>query len=359
MNYIEYKEIVKETVLNEYPTYYQDKILRMLKEEKLVFNDKRSVNKLNLLDITSYNKTYDKMRCVIDKLDKAVKKIEWFEFNRAYRYSVIFKINNYSDNMLDELFEKKWIKIFSEDISERDVVKTSAYAPTCLIEEIKTKFKFSFELANKSEPYKSIKYTVLAIIHKDINILEIRLDTASYNYRDSEVFYKEKIKSVKSWFYGAFKDEITIENIDLEPVVKYMKLEKFDEVTIVALKMRRDGMVAYLDSASNEELMIPILGELKDLLNKEEDKFNKNKYTKEIKIMLDNFILKVEEMSELPQVSILWDKKKVKVTLTHEYNKEKYSLFRYSDELGEEEMMDYVTKYIIDCKRELDEKCDN
>lgn len=365
MSINEYKEIIKETTLHDYPTYYQDKILRGLKEKKIIFNDKRFKNEENLLDVTEYIKSDKKLEYIIKNLDRAIKEIEIFEYDRAYRYCSIFSISNYSDELLSNLKKSKKVNEFSDDINNIDDIKSVAMNPTYRMSNEKTIFKFSFLLENKDNN-KRIKYPVLAIIHKDVNALEIRLDTVQFAYRNNETFYKDKIDDVVAWIksilnLGILKEEnkVKIENINFETVVKYMRAEKIDEVTIVALRMRREGMMAYLDSSANEDLMIPILGELKGLLVKEEDIFNKNEQTIDIKNILTKFIKEIEETSSLPSVKVLWGDKKIKVLLTHEYQKGEYTLFKYSDELGDGEMMDYVTRYVIGCKREVDEQFDN
>ncbi|MDU1053457.1 hypothetical protein [Clostridium baratii] len=362
MNINEYKEIVKETALNEYPSYYQDKIIKSLKEKELVFNDKRSKNKKKLLDISSAEKSKDKLRIILDNLPVGVKEIEKFEYDRAYRYCALFSIYNYSDSLLDDLKKLDYIKEFSDNVNEFDTIKFTAMKPTYKIDSEKTILKFSFLLKNKEDNTKSIKYTVLAIIYKQIDVLEIRLDTIHFVYKEKEEFYNDKIHSVLAWLDSVLNLKIKngkrvhIRNIDFEPTVKYMKSQKTDDVTIVALKMRRDGMMAYLDASSNEDLTIPILGELKKLLTKNECVFNRNKDTKEINELLDTFIKEIEETSSLPSVKILWREKKIKVLLTHNYRGEKYTLFKYSDELSDKEMMGYVTRYLIECKKELDEE---
>lgn len=365
MNIEEYKKIIKETTLIEYPTYYQYKLIKDLKDKELIYNDRRYKNEKNLLDVTQYDKASEKLNYIIDSLEGGIKAIENFEYTRGYRYCTLFSINNYSDELLEDLKEGNRIIEYSEDNATIDEVVSIAKNPTYKVCDDKTILKFSFLLTNKEKKEKRIKYPVLAIIHKEINALEIRLDTVQFEYRTNETFYKDKINAVLAWLkslltLGKEKDQcIQIGNINFEAVVKFMRAQKTDEVTIVALKMRREGMVAYLDAAANEDLTIPILGELKKVLNENEELFNRTNDTLIIKRLMSELIEDIEETSSLPSVKVLWGDKKIKVLLTHEYQKEEYTLFKYSDELGDEEMMNYVTKYIINCKRELDEDWDN
>lgn len=365
MNIGEYKKILKETTIVEYPAYYQHKLIKFLKDEKIIYNDRRYKKEDDLFDVTQYDKASEKLSYIIDELDGGIKAIENFEYSRGYRYCTLFSINNYSDELLEGLKKENRIIEYSEDNATIDQVASIAKNPTYKVCDDKTILKFSFLLTNKEKKEKRIKYPVLAIIHKEINTLEIRLDTVQFEYRTNETFYKDKVNDVLAWLKNLLtldkeKNQcIQIGNINFQAVVKFMRAQKTDEVTIVALKMRREGMVAYLDAAANEDLTIPILGELKKVLNKNEKLFSSTKETLLIKKLMWEFIEEIEETSSLPSVKVLWGDKKIKVLLTHEYQKEEYTLFKYSDELGNEEMMNYVTKYIINCKRELDEEFDN
>ena len=353
MNLNDYKQILKETILNEYPIYYISKIIKSLEKNNLIFNDKRKNNKKKLPDISNISDKRKKLDSLFNKLDCLIKEIEDFEYTRAYRYCAIFKINKLDNkNIIKKLNSISAINMYKKVDNFNDILSPFAINPTCKYDDNIIYFKFNFELNDKEN--KKIKYPVLAVIHRKLSILEIRLDTVSFKYKDSENFYKDKIRSVKAWFSSILNLNLT--NIDFQAVIKYMKDYKDKDVSIVALKMRRDGMMAYLDSSSNEYLMIPILGELKNFMKDKDNLFNSNKETKSLQEELNNFIYEIEETSDLPSVKILWDDRKIRLLATHGYKEEDYTLFKYSDELGDEEKMMYVTKYFVQCERELTKK---
>lgn len=218
------------------------------------------------------------------------------------------------------------------------------------IENSKIIFKFNFYLTSKDDKDDKIKYPVLVVLDKQEKIVEIRLDSVKFKYKDKEKFYKENIDKVKAWIESILK--INVETIDFQAISKYIKENKSDEVIITALKMRRNGTMAVLDSASNEFLTIPILGELKELLKENDEMFLKNEDTKGIKNILDKFIKNIEETSELPSVKILWHEKKIKIVVLEAYKDSDYSLLKLLDELKDGECMDYVTEYLIKCEKE-------
>lgn len=354
MNSMEHKSILIETT-KEYPAYYRDKILKKLKGKGLIFNDKRSKNEKALLDVSNMNDSFEKLKYIIENLENSISEVEEFEYERAYRYCSIFTISNYSDSILERLDTNGQIRKFAEN---NDYLSVNGIYPTYKVETNKTILKFSFLYKSKDGNDTRIKYPVLAIIHKDLNILEIRFDTIPFSYKSSESFYMKVIGNVKSWITSVLnlgisesEKEVTVDDINFQAVVKYMRDEKIDEVTIVALKMRRNGMVAYLDASANEELTIPILGELKELLKNNRELLDT---CPDIRNLLYGFINKIEDTSDLPSVKILWHEKKVKVLLTHNYQGETYTLFKYYDELNDTEMMNYVTEYLISCKKEND-----
>ncbi|NFM30695.1 hypothetical protein FDC02_05170 [Clostridium botulinum] len=353
MDLNEYKNILEETILNEYPVYFQKSIIQMLEERKIVFNDKRRKNNENLLDLTRYTKEKEKLKAVFNETNNIVKCCEYFEYIRAYRYCAIFRMKNFDKNIINDLIKSKKVIQVNEDIDYNDILEIVAYKPTYKQDENYIYLKFNFVLNNREDNFKKIKYPVLVIINKDMNIFEIRLDTISFKYKDNENFYKDKIGKVNAWVVSYLKCQVL--NIDFQAITRYMKNEKKDDVTIVALKMKRDGTIAFLDSASNDEMIIPILGELKNIVSLNKELFNKTTDTIKIKTIIEDFISEVEETSDLPSVKILWHKEKIKLLAMHGYKEEDYSLFKYSDELGDKERMDYVTKYFIECEKQARE----
>ncbi len=195
-----------------------------------------------------------------------------------------------------------------------------------------------------------MKYPVLVILDKERKILEIRLDSVKFKYKNKEKFYKETIDKIKAWIVSMLN--INIETIDFQAISKYIKENKSNEVIITALKMKRNGTMALLDSASNEFLTIPILGELKELLKENNEMFFKSEDTENIKNILDKFIKNIEETSELPSVKILWYERKIKIVVLEAYKDSDYSLLKFLDELKDGECMNYVTEYLIKCEEE-------
>lgn len=340
------KKLLQKTVLEEYPVYMQMDLLKFLEKEKMIHKNSKKKNLENLLDITEITTVNKRLEFIFGKLNNIYKKCEEFEYLRAYRYFAIFKFDEIEEDIIDELLNNKSIIKYGEE----EFISFTAQNPTVKIDNDKVIFKFSFYLRSKDDENDKMKYPVLVILDKEEKTLEIRLDSVKFKYKNKEKFYKETIDKVKAWLKSMLR--INMEVIDFQAVSKYVKENKSNEVIITALKMKRNGTMAVLDSASNEFLTIPILGELKELLLKNNEIFLKNKETKEIKSILDKFIKNIEETSELPSVKMLWYEKKIRIIVLESYKDSDYSLLKFLDELKDGECMDYVTKYLVKCEKE-------
>lgn len=224
------KILLQKTILEEYPVYMQMDLLNFLEKEKIIHKDSRKKNSENLLDITEIPTVKKRLEFIFEKLNNIYKKCEEFEYLRAYRYFTIFKFNKMKDDIIDELLKNKSIIKHGED----EFISFTAQKPTVKIENSKIIFKFNFYLTSKDDKNDKIKYPVLAILDKQENILEIRLDSVKFKYKDKEKFYKETIDKVKAWIESIFK--INVETIDFQAISKYIKENKSNEVIITFSK---------------------------------------------------------------------------------------------------------------------------
>lgn len=181
-------------------------------------------------------------------------------------------------------------------------------------------------------------------------ILEIRFDRVGIAYKNSYTYYKDRIFEILNFLQHNIGLEI--EDIDFKAVVEYMK-EK-DDITIIAQRMTRNGTTAYLEAYEDASIM-PILGELDNLIVEHEQLFEINEHTKKIKKMLQDFKKEIEMKSDMPMVKIRMDESGIKFGITHNYKDTNFSLFMlYGELIGEKELMSNVKEYLMRCCRELD-----
>ncbi|SHH90555.1 hypothetical protein SAMN02745135_02617 [Caloranaerobacter azorensis DSM 13643] len=360
MSFERYINCLVDTVKNVYPNYFKKNILKQLSKDGLIINDKRVSPKgqISFIMNVSYIDDIDsKIEYILKNDDKKIcyKYIEEFEFNKAYRHSVIFEVKEFKFDIIQDLVDENKILMYKKDSTMYDFISTEGDRPTLRVEGNKVYLKFNFLLKNREleDINQYVKYNVLAIIDNEINVLEIRFDRIGLNYKTRHTFYADIIDKVVSKINDLLN--ITTTTIDFKAVVNYIKEEK-DDVSIYAVELLRNGTIAYLDASSNEEMIIPILGELEQLIDTNQNIFNSNNETKKIKDMLKQFIEGIETNSDLPSVKMIWPEKGIKIGIKHNYKDREYSFFMHYDELGDKERIDYVTRYLIECYRELKNK---
>ena len=118
--------------------------------------------------------------------------------------------------------------------------------------------------------------------------------------------------------------------------------------------MVRNGTLAHLEAYEDEETVLPILGELENLIENNKNLFEKNSDTKRILSLLENFLKEIDVKSDMPVVKIRIDDTGTKFGVTHNYKNTDYSLFMLYGELIGEEMMNNVKNYVMQCCREFD-----
>lgn len=365
MNIKDYKECLFKTLKELYPVYFKKKILKRMSEDGVIINDKRKTlnGQLNMMmiNVSDIDSIDEKLRYILaydnENIGNMIHKyIEEFEFEKEYRHSCFFELENYNEDLLPNIINEGKANIFIKNSESYDCINNQFLKPTIKDTQDEIYIKFNHKLVNRQN--NEIKYVIMAIIHKKDRLIEIRFDRVGGEYKDpTNDFYADIINKT----INVVKELLNVEtnNIDFKAIIDYMKDEK-EDVCIYAQKMTRNGSVAYLealnnkDTIGNEELVIPILGEFKVFINNNKELFNKSKDTKEIKNKLEELIKEIEVTSDLPKVKITWIKEGIKVGIDHEYKGNEYSFFMYYDELNEgKERMDHVREYLNNCYREL------
>lgn len=361
----EYKKLLISTLKINFPDYLNKKILTRLSNDGLIINNKRTAGKmrqltfqnLSAIDVTEIDGSTEKLVYISESdNDNFYKYIEEFEFDKSYRYSTMFTISEFCEDKVVELIEKGDAILYKKDSDTKDFVGESKLKPTIKITEngdIIVKFSYLMHCNSRNSNLDDIKYAVLCCISSDCEILEIRFDKIPQEYQYKN-FYIDIVNKTIDYLCSYFG--ISIRNIDFKAVIDYIKdKDDNDDIIISAMEMLRNGTKALLDSRSNEDMIIPILGEIKEFIKSEATLFNKDENTKLIKQKLMYFIDEIEATSDLPSVKVFWTKTSTRVGIKHNYKDEQYSLFMYYDELMDsKEMMDDVREYFIDAYRQLE-----
>ncbi len=349
-NSVEYKEAFKNAILDTYPRYVKKNILKSLIEDNVVVDNKKkseqfTINLNNSLDVSEYETINKKIERILEQ-DNILFYFEDFEFYKQYRHFCYFEFDKFSEKNLQQLVNAGELRVF--DKKEKKSIINNDIPVVYAVENL-IYLKFTKILHNEfSNP---IKFTTLCIIDVENCILEVRFDKLRVAYKSSHLFYKNNI--IKSLDYLTEKFEMNISNIDFKAVIEYIQTEK-DDMLVYAKRMTRNGTMAYLEAFDDEESVMPILGELNNFINENEEIFIKDENTILIKEKLLSFIKEIDVKSDLPMVKVKMDNPKIKIGITHNYKESEISLFIFYGDLdGDKELMGNVKEYFIECYREL------
>lgn len=362
MIFEEYRDLLIQTTNEIYPKYIQNHILKGLEKEEIVKDD----GNLSLFDDSvdlSELPEEEKLAASIQESIEVTKFIEEWEFNKHYKYSVIFDYEIADDKSLNELIPEDEIQNFTTSNDSFDqlvATKRNAFGEMEFAEEVKPtkyeteefiflKFNIKYQFNNvQEERVTKLKYPILVVFFKGLNILEIRFDKIKNSYKDKDTLYVDNISMIHDWLKN--KMELNIRNINLEPKIESICKDKTNHVVVHSQCMSlRSGGKATLEVGGNTDNLLPILGELKELMKRNKILFEESE---EIKDLLEDFISDTEDTADLPWIALRWTNKvkakEIIVKFQHRYMGANYSLLQYFGSQTQVERMNYVTKYLIE-----------
>ena len=346
-----YKANLQKTISGFYPAYLKKELLKQVINDGLAINNKKKSSQLSfkfadIIDVTECETLDEKIDSILTA-DNVLHFIEEFEYRRQYRHFCYFKCSEIPSDKLEELVETGKVHLFDK---KGDPLIDSYEKPSLYIVDNLVYLKFSNILNN--EIGNQIKFTIICVLDREQNIIELRFDRVGIAYKNSYNFYRDKINSILDYLKENLS--VTIENIDFKAVIDYIKSEK-DNISIYAQRMQRNGTTAYLEAYDDGDGVMPLLGELGGFIEENTELFETDLNTKLIRDKLMAFIKEIEVKSDMPMVKVKLDDKDIKFGITHNYKGTEYSLFMYYGELlGDKEMMGYVRNYLIGCNRELE-----
>lgn len=335
-----YNKVNKKTILD----IYKKEGLAKKKDKQTTLFDSEYVDiDYNDLDTTLAN-------CVIKK-EKAVELYEKYQFTRSYRYSVLFKCNNFEKILID-INRIPEYKFDSNDIRLFDEFKMPKKLETS--EDIILLFDRKFEAIHpQTSDELLLHYPVLVVFHKNNKIIEFRFDTIKRLFIEGErnqSIYSEIVEQLLAYLEQEY--DIKLEAIDLSFMKNIANDENIEDIKLISQYMNmKNGSKAELNVGNNEEYVLPIIGELKNIMNDLKEELDKNL---KIKDALEQFIYEKEETTDYPWIEILFlNKERIKTRNNHvkfvfNYMNKKYTLitYYYNDTLIGMERMNDVTSFI-------------
>lgn len=335
-----YNKVNKRAILN----IYKEEGLAKKKDKQATLFDSEYVDiDYNNLDNTLAN-------CVSQK-EKAIELYEKYQFTRSYRYSVLFKCNNFEKILID-IDKIPEYKFDPNDIRLFDEFKTPKRLETG--ENIILLFDRKFEAIHpQTSDELLLHYPVLVVFHKNNKIIEFRFDTIKRLFVEGErnqSIYSEIVDQLLTYLEQEY--EIKFEAIDLSLMKNIADDETIEDIKLISQYMNmKNGSKAELNVGDNEEYVLPIIGELKNIMNDLKEELDKNV---KIKDALEQFIYEKEETTDYPWIEILFlNKERIKTRNNHvkfvfNYMNKKYTLitYYYNDTLIGMERMNDVTNFI-------------
>lgn len=355
MNLELYKQYLKPTV-GIYNKKTQDYLINELIEKSLIADIVHDSKKDTDVKIVKESiKQYDNL--LIGAIDEigvpVIKYIEQWEYIREYQYSVLFESCYLEKENILSRVNKAKLSPFDINGSEVEEINDVVSRPTvyCTDDVIILKFTLGKRCINpETEEELKYKYTINAVMYLNSKIIEIRYNPINGLFIDDyKGFYRRNISAVKAWLSSFL--ELKLDKFIIDNVIE--KLKKDENLRLEGQDMRfSDGGKACLEIGSNTSYTLPLLGELKNIIEQNQEEFNKAIVIKQI---LETWIDSKEEEADYLWICLCWpdsNKRKtydVKVRFQFDYFGEGESLlYHYSGPIGMERMNN-VVQTIVNC----------
>ena len=273
---------------------------------------------------------------------------EKWEFEKDYKYSVVFSCNNFSD-----LFKTVSRIEPLQDICENEYVSTTFDKPVAYHTKDYSFLKFNLNFAAihpLTQEEFLLKYPFVVVFHPYGELIEFRFDVVKRLFvsgKQETTIYSDLIFSMRTYLEKNFSCELSPLNMDFlvnanntDPTVKL----------IAQFMNLPSGGKAQLEVGNNQEYVLPVIGELKALLSDFQSDLEK---IPDFKDALEQFMYEMEEMSDYPWIELLWGNeiktRSIHVKFIFNYMRNDYCLIQHysSNVLIGMERMNHVIKYII------------
>lgn len=329
----EVPSLIKETV-KEFNNDRKGKLVRNYLKHTQSHEVKSVQEKENIEEIIS-----DKIKSDPTNVKKAFVDVL---FEQLYKYSAIFKVNNsnyeeYIEPLKNKAHDKENVEfVFNEDMQS-----------IVIMEE-----KIGHKLVDDSLiEVKRINTSLITIVNSENGVyLVISTESIPQYYRrnESTQYYLNKIDNIRDFIENTLF--LSLAAIDFNYTIEQIrKKDDENEMIVSAQSMNTNsGAKATLDSSSSKDIILPILGEIKNLLEENVELFEQ---CNEGYDLLKNYIEELEQESDLPWVTLRFNNKiQVKFLFEIATNKD-YTLLNYysdynSSKKGREAMNDVTNKII-------------
>lgn len=336
-------------------------LVKRLIERGIITNNEDESNKKPLLKDIDINAI---IQTLLQTNENIIKDIEQWEYDKAYKYSIFYDVENMDEKEIKKLLDTG--KIFSYD-NRKDEYEiqhlriNEVSTPSLKIIDGKYIFKYNVRLrryeANNKEI--SVRYPICVIIDLEKKYAEVRFDAYPGLYDGDKL---QHVQGVTSWFFENLR--VNLREINLYPTMKAIimdvnsVMEKYKnkiEVIWQDMKLAKGGKATV---GCDKGGKLPFIGELRDFMVENESEFAKAPVLKD---KFERFIDQHIKLSEYPSVKIIYNElKDLETKMFFKYEKHDFTLVQhYADTTQEsvkKERMEYVSDFIFDNRKNYLEK---
>lgn len=347
MKYVDYENNIINKICSDSPGYLKQKLINKIRKEKI---GEYNSNKPNIVNISNMTKE-EKIKACIDKDKKTLKLFDILEIEKGYKYSILYNYSNLNFSNFIHLLNQNAINLDSDyyvnylDGADYDKLSFLDTKSELFIKA----YKF-IEIVNKKELQREyIRYPILFVFHKDINIFECRFDRLAYN-NDYE-FYKTtmdiRLQQIKKL------GEFNCSYVDLELIIKPI-VEKKKEYIREIIWSFESAKAKGLTLKVGEDGVLPFIGDLEIILTNLKKSYEKNVDVLECLLEIEDYVDKTKRFANekfrilsLVKSESIEFKDSIDFKITFEYSKQNFDLINiYDNEINDMERINYVVKFI-------------
>lgn len=351
-------EFYKNTILGSSNSILNYICALLEKENKITFEAQCKLGDSN--DTIYYSSKRDFKKIITETTTniKFVGFYEYWEYIKLYKYSVPLFYEESENESIENCLLESGIKEF--DLNNYDpelVLNTSLKEATPMYWKqngdifVKFVLQKSYVLPDTFDQI-DYRYPIVIYINKENHILEVRYDAIKYN---NNVFsngaYENILFECINWLQNNLHLRLYLcEHKNILPIINDKQNE---DVKIYKQLMQMDtGASAELTASESTDYVLPFIGELKELIDENEELFDQ---AEDIKKILLQYLDDKEATASYPYIYIKWVKpvesQSYIVKIIFEYFSQKYTLLQHitgnCKDLGMERMNDAI-KYL--CK---------
>jgi len=336
MDEVTFLEFYKNTILCG-SNNFQHFICKQLEaENRITFEEQR---KIGDKDDTLFFESKRDIKGIISKTTTMKSFIDFYEaleYKKLYKYSVPFFYET-GEKSIDDVLKEMKIAIFDNEIYQPEYVidrSLNESAPIAYIEDGIYFIKFVLQKAYlQSDSFEQIdyRYPIVIYINPSINILEIRYDSMRYSY--NEQIDRDAYSKIVSYCTDWIKDNFGMKLFRCEHMdtIKIINDIQNTEVRMYKQMMEmKAGGSAELTASENGDYMLPFLGEIRELIDENEELFAE---ADEIRQLLLQYLNEKEATASYPYIYVKWVKpvetKSYIVKITFDYFNGKITLLQH------------------------------